>query len=43
MFANMLTSKDEYVVRSVFIRYHSFTKIASNLFPLLFRYCAVNF
>jgi len=39
----MLTGEDEYVVSSIFSRYHSFTKIASHLFPLLFRYGTVNF
>jgi len=34
MFANILTGEDEYVVGSVFSRYHSFTKqIALCLFP----------
>ena len=39
----MLTGEDEYVVSSVFTRYHSFTNIASHLFPLFFRYGTVNF
>jgi len=36
MYANMLTGEGDYVVGSVFCRYHSFTKIASHLFLL---YC----
>ena len=39
----MLTGKDEYVVSNVFSRYRSFTKIASHLLPVFFRYGTANF
>jgi len=39
----MLTGEDEHVVSIVFSMYHSSTKIASHLFPLVLRYCSVNF
>jgi len=41
--ANMLTGEDEHVVSSIFCRYNLFTTIASHLFPLFFKYVAVNF